>query len=160
MPQNTQILIRSLNQHVVTSNQVVMALLVRKYFIFFHQKKKKKNWKQCSFNFRFVLQSSEQCLPPDPPHPYVPQQECRGRCFLVWPRCSSPFPTAEAGSSRWWWWQKVPLSCSCCLRLWPQFPWWCMSSVRQKISAHVFICTGPSGTMGVLEKKKKKRWTP
>lgn len=123
------------------TKQVVKALLVSKYSIACPSptRKKKRFGEILSrmVTFRFVFQSSKQSLRPvpSPPIQYVPQQECLGRCFLVWPRCSSPFPTVEAGSSHWWWWQKVPLSCSCCLRLWPQSPWWCTSSVRQKTRA-------------------------
>lgn len=137
------------------TKQVVKALLVSKYSIACPSptgKKRKRFGEILSsmVTFRFVFQSSKQSLPPvpSPPIQYVPQQECLGRCFLVWPRCSSPFPTVEAGSSHWWWWQKVPLSCSCCLRLWPQSPWWCTSSVRQKTRARF------NGRVHVVGKKK------
>lgn len=65
---------------------------------------------------------------PPQPHPNLPQWGCPGQCFQVWPRCSCPSPTVEAGSSRWWWWRIAPLNCSCCPHLWPRFPWWCRSS--------------------------------
>lgn len=53
---------------------------------------------------------------------------CPWPCFRGSRRCSSPAPTAEAGSWRWWWWPPAPQTCFCFRRRWPRCPGWCRTS--------------------------------